>query len=67
MLIQIDDSYSLQDVINNIQQEQATIYLKNGIYREKVIIDKPNITLIGEERGKVILLWDDASGTIMRE
>ncbi|WP_293723018.1 pectinesterase family protein [uncultured Cetobacterium sp.] len=67
MLIQIDDSYSLQNVINNIQQEQATIYLKNGIYREKIVIDKPNITLIGEERGKVILVWDDASGTIMRE
>lgn len=67
MIIQIDDTQSLQNVINNIDQQQATIYLKNGTYREKVVVNKPNITLIGEERGKVILVWDDASGTIRRD
>ncbi|MGL4971299.1 MAG: pectinesterase family protein [Cetobacterium sp.] len=66
MLIHIDDTCSLQSVVDNIQQE-ATIYLKNGVYREKVVIDKPNITLIAEERGQVILVWGDASGTPMKQ
>lgn len=67
MLIQVNSNESIQDVIDSIEHHQATIYLKNGIYREKITIDKPNITLVGEERGKVILVWNDASGTARRD
>lgn len=67
MLIQVNNSESIQNIIDSIQHHQAVIFLKNGTYREKIIIDKPNITIIGEEKGKVILVWDDASGTITRE
>lgn len=67
MLIQVNNGESIQNIIDSIQHHQVVIYLKNGIYREKILIDKPNITLVGEEKGKVILVWSDASGTLMRE
>lgn len=32
-----------------------SIFIQNGIYRERILIDKPNITLIGEDRDKTII------------
>ncbi|MDR3595042.1 pectinesterase family protein [Clostridium sp.] len=42
---------------------QYTIYIKDGTYYEKVTIDKPNISLIGEDIDKTKLTYDVASGT----
>lgn len=39
------------------------IYIKDGTYYEKVTIDKPNISLIGENADKTKLTYDAASGT----
>ncbi|MDX5436960.1 MAG: pectinesterase family protein [Pontibacter sp.] len=40
------------------------IFVKNGTYREKLIIPswKTNITLIGESKENTIITWDDHSG-----
>ncbi len=39
------------------------ILVRCGRYYEKLIIDKPHITLIGENRDGTILTFDDAAGT----
>src|SRR5215213_10167565 len=37
------------------------ILIKNGIYNEKVIIDKPNIVLVGENRDSKWLIYAELS------
>jgi pectinesterase len=37
-----------------------TVYIKNGVYKEKIVIDKP-VKLIGEDREKTILTFDDGA------
>ncbi len=39
------------------------IYIRNGRYREKLTVDKPNITLIGESRDGVTLTFDATADT----
>ncbi len=39
----------------------AIIYIKNGIYEEKLLIDKPDITLIGQDRNKTVLRYNDGA------
>ncbi|MBU3155575.1 pectinesterase family protein [Clostridium estertheticum] len=43
--------------------KKYVIYIKDGTYYEKVIIDKPNISLLGEDMNKTKLTYDVASGT----
>ncbi len=42
------------------------IFIKNGIYKEKIYLDslKPFVTMIGEDRYKTILTYDDHTGKI---
>ena len=39
----------------------VTIYVKNGVYKEKVIVHSwvENIDIIGEDRDKTIITYDD--------
>lgn len=46
-------------------EEAHIIYIRNGHYREKLTVDKPNITLMGEDRDKTILTYDAYSGQKM--
>jgi pectinesterase len=41
---------------------RSVIYLRNGRYREKLTIDRPRITLRGENRDSTILTFDAAAG-----
>lgn len=41
------------------------IYIKKGIYNEKVIVDKPNIVLVGENRDSCIIVGAETSDHIM--
>lgn len=67
-MFQLDDTMSIQKIINSIDSKERTvIYLKNGIYKEKLYINKPNIKLLGESKNGVIIEWDDASDTIKRD
>lgn len=49
------------DASKSFPYDRITIYIKNGIYREKVRIPQwnPNITLIGQNKYKTIITWGD--------
>ena len=58
---------TVQDSINAVSKNnpnEVTIFIKNGTYKEKLTIDKPNITLIGEDRDKTKLTYDVANASI---
>jgi pectinesterase len=58
------DFNNLQDAIDSIPEnnsEKVTIFIKEGIYKQKVFIDKPFIELIGENAEKTILTFDDSA------
>lgn len=64
------DFTSLQEAINAVpsnRSEQTVIFLKNGIYREKVSVpvDKRQLTLIGEDADSTIVIWDDYAGRVV--
>lgn len=41
---------------------RVTIYIRNGRYREKLTIDRPRITLVGESH-RAVITYDAAAGT----
>lgn len=60
----------IQDAIEKAPENPAKpfkILIRNGVYHEKVIIDRPNIVLVGEDRDSVIIQYAEttASQTIM--
>ena len=54
----VDTNMSINDVINNAKSGE-TIYIKKGIYNEKVVINKDNIKIIGENPDETIITNDD--------
>ena len=54
----VDTKMSINDVINNAKSGD-TIYIKKGIYKEKVVINKDNIKIIGENPDETIITNDD--------
>ncbi len=50
---------SVQSAINSLAKESKmtrTIFIKSGIYAEKIYLEKPNIILEGENREKTIII-----------
>ena len=64
-VVAIDGSGDFSDMtsaLNAVKPEgQALIYIKNGIYNEKLVIDKPDITLVGEDMEKTVLRYCDGA------
>lgn len=61
------DFKTIQEAVNSIRdlsQQRVTIYIKNGTYREKIIVPswKTNIAFVGENRDSTIITYDDFSG-----
>ncbi len=61
------DFTSVQAAINaapDVAQKRVTIYIKNGVYKEKVVVPswKTKITLIGECKDSTIITYDDYHG-----
>jgi pectinesterase len=61
------DFQTIQAAVNAMpdhSQLRLTINVKNGTYREKLVIHswKTKITLVGEDEEKTIITWDDYSG-----
>lgn len=57
------------DALNQIpfnNKEPITIYIRNGIYKEKLHLDssKNFVTIIGEDKFNTILTYDDHTGTV---
>jgi pectinesterase len=58
------DYTSIQKAIDNCKSfpdKRITIFVKNGIYREKIVVAScnPQISLIGEDPEKTIITWGD--------
>lgn len=45
-------------------EEPYVIFIKNGIYKEKVIIDRPNIVLLGENRDSTRVIHAELAGNV---
>jgi len=61
------DFKTIQQAVNavrDLSQQQVTIYIKNGVYKEKVVVPswKTNISLVGESKDSTIITWNDYSG-----
>jgi pectinesterase len=50
--------------VRDFMQVPATIFIKNGTYREKLLVpsQKTHIHLVGESREGVVISWSDYSG-----
>ncbi|KAA6430816.1 pectin esterase [Rufibacter glacialis] len=55
---------SAVDAIPAFPNERIEIHIKNGTYREKLVISswKTKLSFIGEDRDKTIIVWNDYSG-----
>lgn len=61
------DFKTIQEAVNKVRdwsEVQVPIYIKKGVYREKLIIpaQKSRISLLGEDKGSTIITFDDYSG-----
>ncbi|MBN1187784.1 MAG: pectin esterase [Bacteroidales bacterium] len=66
------DYTTIQEAVNSIRDygfERGYIYVKNGVYKEKVVVPtwKTRISLIGESVDSTIITWDDYSGKMLNE
>lgn len=52
------DFCSLGEALSHTDGE-CEIFLKNGTYREKISVDKPDIHIIGEDREKTVIVFGD--------
>lgn len=56
----------IQDAIEKAPENPAKpfkILIRNGVYHEKVIIDRPNIVLVGEDRDSVIIRYAETTAS----
>lgn len=56
----------IQDAIEKAPENPAKpfkILIRNGVYHEKVIIDRPNIVLVGEDRDSVIIQYAETTAS----
>ena len=61
---------TIQEAINavrDLSQQQVKIFIKNGVYQEKIIIPswKTNISLIGESKDNTIISYNDYAGKLL--
>src|ERR1700744_5882245 len=61
------DYKTIQEAVNavrDLSQQQVTIFIKNGVYHEKLVIPswKTKITLVGEDKEHTIITNGDYSG-----
>ena len=56
------------DASKAFPDSRVTIFVKNGTYREKVVVPSCNsyLSIVGESADKTILVWDDYFGKINR-
>ncbi len=62
----ISPGVSIQEVIDRVPQDNNkpyTIFLRKGTYVQKVIINRPHIVLVGEDRDSTVLLLAETKET----
>lgn len=57
-IIHVTPSDDLQDILVNIC-EPTTIYLKKGVYNQKIVICKNDVKLVGEDRETTVITYSD--------
>lgn len=55
------------EAVSEIDCDGVTIYIRKGIYREKIFIDKPFVKLVGENASDTILTFDDHANIILED
>jgi len=55
------DYTTVQDAVNSIPSKntRTVIYIKNGVYKEKILVNKPYVSFVGESRDGTVLTYDD--------
>jgi unsaturated rhamnogalacturonyl hydrolase len=59
------DFRTVQEAVNSVRnyrsEKRTVIFIKNGTYREKLVIpaSQTNITLVGEDVNRTIITWND--------
>lgn len=62
------DFSSVTEAIASVAKEGGIeIFIKKGIYKEKIIVDKPKLKFIGEDAKETILTYDDGANYIDKE
>ncbi len=53
------------DAVPHLRKNRTTIFIKNGVYREKLILPstKTNVSFIGQDVDSTIITWDDHART----
>jgi len=64
------DFITIQEAFNAIPDSNVnriTIFIRNGIYKEKLVLpeDKINVSIVGENKDSTIVTYDDFSGRII--
>lgn len=64
------DFLTVQEAVNSIAPDNTvpvTIFMKSGRYEEKLTIDRPFITLVGEDSASTVLTFHDYANMIMED
>ena len=62
-------AHAIQRAIDSLPRDgsPAVIRLSPGVYREKVVLDRPNTTLEGESAASTVIVWDDGAFEILED
>jgi len=52
---------TISEAVKNLDGNGVKVFIKQGIYKEKIIIDKPNVFFEGENKDNVIITYSDAA------
>jgi pectin methylesterase-like acyl-CoA thioesterase len=61
---------TVQAAINSVSDtnsKEIVMFINAGVYKEKLVIDKPYITLLSKDNKEVTLTYDVSAGTIKRK
>ena len=58
LVLHLSPGDNLSEILNNLH-EPATVYLKSGVYRQKVWLKADDVTIIGENRETTVISYDD--------
>lgn len=61
------DFTTVSEALRSIQSGPETIYIRNGVYKERLEITIPDITLVGEDPNKTIITNDYYAEMIMED
>lgn len=59
------DFTTIMDAVNSISVLPETIFIKKGIYKERIEIDKPFLTIEGEDINDTVITYDYYANMIM--